>query len=333
MHKPNISVIIPFYNSEKSLKQCLEAVYKSTYKNFEVIAVSDNSLDKSDQIIKKFSCKFKRLKKNHGSGFARNIGAKLAKGNILVFIDSDVIIKKDSLNIIQKSFKKKDNYQMIQGIYSHNPNYEKISTQYLQSYQCYYIFSAKKKFIENLVSNFFSIEKKIFFKVGGFDGNFVGSNAEDADLGYRLIKKGYKIPIFRNLKVKHLVDFNIFQFIKKLSRIHTGEMKMFLRNKNIEKKISQKNYKPVINSIVIIFLQIFLIFIKFLYQELPFLQISLILNILLLINNFEFLKFLNSSKGIIVSLKCIPYIYLHMLLFIYSFFWGIFDFYILKNKY
>ena len=56
MSKPNISVIIPFYNSEKSLKQCLKAVYKSTYRNFEVIAVSDNSLDRSDQIIEEFSC-------------------------------------------------------------------------------------------------------------------------------------------------------------------------------------------------------------------------------------------------------------------------------------
>ena len=157
MSKPNISVIIPFYNSEKSLKQCLKAVYKSTYRNFEVIAVSDNSLDRSDQIIEEFSCRFKRLKKNHGSGFARNAGAKLAKGKILVFLDSDVIIKRDSLKIIKSYFEKKHNCQMMQGIYSHNPNYEKISTQYLHSYQCFYVFSSKKNFIETLISNFFSI--------------------------------------------------------------------------------------------------------------------------------------------------------------------------------
>ncbi len=333
MSNPNISVIIPFYNSEISLEHCLNAVYKSNYKNFEVIAVSDNSKDKSDEIAKKFPCKIVKLKKNYGSGYSRNIGSKLAKGNILVFLDSDVIIKKDSLTIIQNYFKKKKNHQMIQGIYSHYPDYKKIATQYLQSYQCYYVFSSKKKFIENLVSNFFSIKKKIFSKVGGFDGKFIGSNAEDADLGYRLMQKGYKIPIFRNLKVRHLVNFNIFQFIKKITRIHTGEMKMFLRNKNIEKKIKQKNYSPVINSIVIVFFQIIFILFEFFYQNLPLLFISLILNFFLFINQFNFLNFIHSSKGFFVTLKCIPYIYLHKLLFIYSFFWGIIDFYIFRKKY
>ena len=62
MSNPNISVIIPFYNSEISLEHCLNAVYKSNYKNFEVIAVSDNSKDKSDEIAKKFPCKIVKLK-------------------------------------------------------------------------------------------------------------------------------------------------------------------------------------------------------------------------------------------------------------------------------
>ena len=105
MSNPNISVIIPFYNSETSLEHCLSAVYKSNYKNFEVIAVSDNSLDRSDEIAKKFPCKIVKLKKNYGSGYSRNIGSRLAKGNILVFLYSDVIIKKNSLTIIQNYFK------------------------------------------------------------------------------------------------------------------------------------------------------------------------------------------------------------------------------------
>ena len=72
------------------------------------------------------------MKRNFGSGFTRNQGAKVAKSKILVFIDSDVVIKKNALKIINKFFKNKKNY-IAQGIYDHNIKYKKISTQYLQS--------------------------------------------------------------------------------------------------------------------------------------------------------------------------------------------------------
>ena len=75
-----------------------------------MIAISDHSTDKSDKIAIKYNCKFKRLKKNHGSGYTRNVGSKLAKGKILLFVDSDVIIKKNALNIINNHFKKKENH-------------------------------------------------------------------------------------------------------------------------------------------------------------------------------------------------------------------------------
>ncbi len=332
MSEEKISVVVPFFNSELTLNSCLKSIFKSTYRNFEVIAISDHSTDKSDEIAKKYNCKFKRLKKNYGSGYARNVGSKLAKGKILLFVDSDVVIKKNALNLINNHFKKKGNY-LAQGIYDHKINYKKISTQYLQSYQCYYIFSKEKKYIENMVSNFLSIRKKIFFDVGGFDGKFKGSNAEDADLGYRIQKKGFKIPILRNLNSKHLVNFGIIQFLNKLSRIHVGEMKMFLRNKNIGSKIKQTNYLPVIITIVLLGLQIITVSCYFFLKDIPLFAISIILNISILITQFNFLKFIQFSKNFLIMLKCIPLMYLHSLIFIYCFLWGIADFYIFKNKY
>ena len=332
MSEEKISVIVPFFNSELTLNSCLNSIFKSTYKNFEVIAVSDHSTDKSDKIAIKYNCKFKRLKKNHGSGYTRNVGSKLAKGKILLFVDSDVIIKKNSLNIINNHFKKKENH-LAQGIYNHKIDYEKISTQYLQSYQCYYIFSKNKKFIENMVSNFLSIRKKLFFDVGGFDGKFKGSNAEDADLGYRIQKKGFKIPILRSLNSIHLVNFGIFQFLNKLSRIHVGEMKMFLRNKNIKNKIKQTNYLPVIITIILLGLQLIVFGYYFFSKDIPIISISLFLNLSILIAQYGFLRFILFSKNVLTMLKCIPLMYLHSLIFIYSFFWGIIDFYLFNNKY
>ena len=95
--KYKLSIIIPFYFSKNedvgseqhfsllAFTKCLEAVFNSTYKNFEVIAVSDGSSVKSINIAKKYPCKIVKIKKNSGAAFSRNTGAKKAKGQILIF--------------------------------------------------------------------------------------------------------------------------------------------------------------------------------------------------------------------------------------------------------
>ena len=87
---PNIkvSIIIPVYNVEQYLRQCLDSVCNQTFKNIEIIVINDCSPDNSLQIIKEYQQKDNRinlinLEKNRGLANARNIGIKMLKGNIL----------------------------------------------------------------------------------------------------------------------------------------------------------------------------------------------------------------------------------------------------------
>ena len=128
-----ISIVIPVYNSSLTLKECLDAIFNSSFKNFEVIVVSDNSSDNSVSIAKQHQCRIIELPENKGPAFARNEGAKISKGEILFFVDSDVIIKKDALNYLSEKFLQKE-IDAIQGIYSHEPTYKSIITQYQMSY-------------------------------------------------------------------------------------------------------------------------------------------------------------------------------------------------------
>ena len=88
-----ISVIIPVYNVEKYLEDCLESVIKQNYKNLEIILINDGSLDNSLKICEKYKKKDDRIiiinKKNEGVSSARNTGLKIAKGEYISFIDSD----------------------------------------------------------------------------------------------------------------------------------------------------------------------------------------------------------------------------------------------------
>lgn len=87
----DVSIIIPVYNVEKYIEQCLETVCNQTLKDVEIIVVDDGSLDNSINIVKKF--KDKRIKiitrENGGLSAARNTGMKAAQGEYLLFLDSD----------------------------------------------------------------------------------------------------------------------------------------------------------------------------------------------------------------------------------------------------
>jgi len=90
---PKVSVIIPVYNREKYLKQCLDSVINQTLQNIEIICINDGSTDKSLEILNEYRKKDGRIKiidqKNQGAGLARNNGLKIAKGEYIGFVDSD----------------------------------------------------------------------------------------------------------------------------------------------------------------------------------------------------------------------------------------------------
>ena len=96
-----VSVIIPVYNVEKYLRQCLQSVADQTLKEIEVICVDDGATDGSAQIIKEFAEKDSRFiyvsQENGGAGKARNTGLRMAKGKYLSFLDSDDFFDKNML--------------------------------------------------------------------------------------------------------------------------------------------------------------------------------------------------------------------------------------------
>ncbi len=107
-----VSIIIPTFNEEKVISDCLESILDQDYKDFEVIVVDDGSSDKTLEIISNFEIENPMLKifkqKHLGAGMARNLGAKFAKGEILVFVDADMVFdKKFVKNLIKPILDKK----------------------------------------------------------------------------------------------------------------------------------------------------------------------------------------------------------------------------------
>lgn len=101
-----ISVVIPAYNEEQSIKNCLESLKDQEKVNFEIIVVDDGSTEHTYQTVANLVQKIKNLRvyklPHKGPGRARNYGAKKAKGDILVFVDSDMTFAKDFLYQLTK---------------------------------------------------------------------------------------------------------------------------------------------------------------------------------------------------------------------------------------
>lgn len=107
---PAVSIIIPMYNSEKYIGDCLDSILAQTFDDYEVIAVDDCSTDESCKIVENYQKKFEdklqliQLEKNSGSGaFPRNKGLEIACGEYILFVDSDDAIVKTALNVLFKA--------------------------------------------------------------------------------------------------------------------------------------------------------------------------------------------------------------------------------------
>lgn len=107
MQNKMVSIILPVFNAERFLSQCLDSILRQTYQDWELIAVDDGSKDGSIEILKSYGKRDGRIhiisKKNEGVSIARNIALEHAHGDYIYFVDSDDIVMPEGLMILVKA--------------------------------------------------------------------------------------------------------------------------------------------------------------------------------------------------------------------------------------
>ena len=111
MKNIEISVIIPCFNQQKHIRECLDSIINQNYGDFEIIAVDDGSSDDTPKILREYAEKNNRMKilsgKNMGAGAARNFGLKEASGNYILFMDSDDFLEDGAFKILAAAIREK----------------------------------------------------------------------------------------------------------------------------------------------------------------------------------------------------------------------------------
>ena len=154
-----VSVIIPVYNSENLLSQCLDSVINQTLKNIEIICVDDGSSDNSLNVLKDYEKRDNRIKvisqKNSGAGVARNNGLDNAQGEFIAFLDSDDWLDEDALEKLLKNITKNNADMTLFNAIEFKPNNQFRKRIYFQKDDNidYNNFTFDYHFNKNLVMN------------------------------------------------------------------------------------------------------------------------------------------------------------------------------------
>lgn len=206
------SVIIPAFNAEKTIGECLAALQKQSFRDFEIIVVDDGSKDGTAEIVKKFKGAKLLRQKNAGPAAARNLGAKNARGGIIVFTDSDCVAEKNFLEEMIAPFSGKC-IAGVQGKYrSRQKEFFARLTQ-LEIEQRHEKM-AKRHFIDFMGSYAAAYRKKVFEEMKGFDTGFPIASGEDADLSFRISKAGYKMVFSEKAVVWHTHPKTFLKYLK-----------------------------------------------------------------------------------------------------------------------
>ncbi|NOT74602.1 MAG: glycosyltransferase [Cyclobacteriaceae bacterium] len=195
----NISVIIPTFNGAHKIEAALTALSQQTFPDFEVVIIIDGSTDNTQDVIKRFDGILPRMSvhfiENRGRAHAKNEGVNASKGEILIFIDDDIRLFKDAVEL-HRNFHLENQNEIMFGHLEMDPekarlndfwNYRRTIESGWRELQSTTISYANY----GITSANLSLTKKTFWKVGEFDSTL--RDSEDFDFGIRALQQG--IPI------------------------------------------------------------------------------------------------------------------------------------------
>lgn len=211
---PYISVIVPVYNGRDFLTKCLDALFASSYRSFEVLVVNDCSTDDGPEIAAEKGARVISTSNRSGPGAARNLAAETAVGEILLFVDADVVVKPNTLELVAERFKELPKLSALFGSYDDEPAETNFLSQY-KNLQHHFVHQNSNSEASTFWSGLGAIRRAVFLEHHGFDHKkFSEPSIEDIDLGSRLRAAGQRILLDRNIQAKHLKRWGIWSHLR-----------------------------------------------------------------------------------------------------------------------
>ena len=207
-------MIIPVHNGSRHIAECIVALGDSLYRSFEIIVVDDASTDNTVEICRGLGVSVIGLGGQSGPGEARNEGAKSAAGEILLFIDSDVVVAVHTLGQFADRFTENPQISAVFGSYDDRPSAPDFMSQY-RNLLHHYVHQRSLDDAKTFWAGCGAVRRGVFFELGGFDRDrFPTPSIEDIEFGYRMSQRGYRILLDKRIQVKHLKRWDFRSIVK-----------------------------------------------------------------------------------------------------------------------
>lgn len=200
---PHLSVIVPTYFGGDDLKKCVRAIAAQLAPDDELIVVADGESDRAWADLGVPDVQTVVLPVRRGPAFARNRGAEVARGDVLLFIDADCIAHPDVLARVRRAFENDVSLAAAIGSYDDAPAHPAFLSQY-RNLLHHYVHQRSRDEVHTFWAGCGAIRSEAFFAAGGFDERYEWPCVEDIDLGYRLTERRFRIRILKDLQVQHL---------------------------------------------------------------------------------------------------------------------------------
>lgn len=215
---PLVSIVVINWNGSNTIETCLRLILKSSYRNYEVIVIDNNSWDDSPKIIEEKFPQVRLIRSQENVGYAKacNIGIKAAGGDYLTFIANDIYLDSRWLSQVLDATRSSEKVGIAGGIiYYHDPSSivwgggGKIDLVTGQTWQLgAYESSVQSKDIDYISGGAVLIKKKLFEKVGLLDECFF-LYAEDLDICLRATRAGYDLKLVPEASAWHIAPLQL----------------------------------------------------------------------------------------------------------------------------
>ena len=213
--RPAVSAVVPVYNGRSYLERCLPALFAlDGAEALEVIVVDDGSDDGSAEyaaglgarVVPSGGCRL-------GPASARNVGVREARGEVLLFVDADVVVHRDVLARVREAFTEPD-VVAIFGSYDEQPPHRGFSSQYM-NLRHHFVHQEPADDAQTFWSGLGAVRRRAFLDVGGFDPErFPRPSIEDIELGRRLRDAGGRIRRIPTLQATHLKEWSLLEVVR-----------------------------------------------------------------------------------------------------------------------
>jgi len=320
-----LSIVIPLGGVIPELFECLESIKKSSFKSDEILLVDDSPDGNISGEISDY--KVIRSTLPGGVSSARNTGAFHSSNELVLFIDSDIVLKKDTIEKILDVFSD-DNIDAMVGIQSLDIPFKDFPTQYKNLWMNY-TYSNLPVFVPLFYTSCAAIRKKSFLEVGGFDRNYKMPSLEDTVFGRKFTRSGKKIKLCRDIKVIHLKRYNLKDVLLTDLERSSALVKVILRERDMLSRKSEKGTSvPYSFMTGVIFPPfVLLTLILFLIKPLPFfILVILAFSTIMTVFNLKFLSYIKKHKGWGFLLKSLAFLHLDYIFVDIGIVWGVISF-------